>query len=140
MYFIHTTIYTPDLEQSKRYWDLLDMRVVRELELPKTGNKVAFFAADRDEESARSERFSPTIALIERKDEGPSGFSHICYRVDDIYATCQMLIDKGHTLKMPPRDGFRAMVRGPEGAVIEFHQKGERKPIQEPWASMPDGD
>jgi hypothetical protein len=31
------------------------------------------------------------------------------------------------------------MVRGPEGAVIEFHQAGERKVPQEPWLSMADG-
>lgn len=141
MYYLHTTIYTGDLDKAKAYWSVLDARVVREMEIPGTpGSRVAFVAAARDEETARSERFAPTIALVERNpEEGETGFSHICYRVEDIYATCQMLIDKGHTLKMPPRDGFRAMVRGPEGAVIEFHQMGERKAPQEPWLSMPDG-
>ena len=48
-------------------------------------------------------------------------------------------LDRGMTLKMPPRDGFRAMVRDPDGAIIEFHQIGERKAPAEPWLSMADG-
>lgn len=140
MHYLHTTIFTADLDKTRAFWDVLDMRTVRELVVPKINARAAFLSGSHDEESGRSERFAPTIALVERSAEaGPVGVSHICFRVDDIYATCQGLLDKGHTLKMPPRDGFRAMVRGPEGAVVEFHQAGERKVPQEPWLSMADG-
>jgi lactoylglutathione lyase len=116
------------------------MRMVRELVVPKINARANFLSGTHDEVGGRSERFAPTIALVERSaDAGPTGISHICFRVENIYATCQGLLDKGFELKMPPRDGFRAMVRGPEGAVIEFHQAGERKVPQEPWLSMADG-
>jgi lactoylglutathione lyase len=140
MYYIHTTVFTEDLKRSEEFWSTLGLDIVRRIDQPRF--TATFMAAGRDMNTARSERFSPTVALVERKNKVASdfiGISHACYRVDDIYATCQMLIDRGMTLKMPPRDGFRAMVRDPDGAVIEFHQAGERKVPAEPWLSMPDG-
>lgn len=140
MHYLHTTVFTPDLDHSLRFWSALGMRVVRELIVPGIEARAAFVAGPRDEAAARSPRFAPTLALVERTPEkGPVGISHICFRVSDLYATCQALLDKGVSLKMPPRDGFRAMVRAPEGAVIEFHQAGERKAPSEPWLSMADG-
>ncbi len=141
MYFLHTTIFTDNLEQSEKFWSILGLDLVRRMDQPTMS--AAFMAAPNDMEQARSERFSPTVALVERKAAnavaGKSGVSHACYRVHDIYATCQSLLDKGMTLRMPPRDGFRAMVRDPDGATIEFHQIGERKTPAEPWISMADG-
>ncbi len=139
MYYIHTTIFTNDLDESTRFWSILGLDTVRSMEPP--GMKATFMAAPNDMETAKSERFAPTVALVQRKEpkDDFTGISHACFRVDDIYATCQMLLDKGYTLRMPPRDGFRAMVRDHDGATIEFHQKGERKAPVEPWVSMPDG-
>ena len=138
MYYLHTTIFTENLEQSEKFWSTLGLDVARRMEQPTM--TAAFMAAPNDMESARSERFTPTVALVQRKNAtGGAGVSHACYRVEDVYATCQMLLDRGMTLKMPPRDGFRAMVRDPDGAIIEFHQIGERKTPAEPWISMADG-
>jgi lactoylglutathione lyase len=63
-------------------------------------------------------------------------FGHLAYRVDDIYATCQKLMDAGVTINRPPRDGHMAFVRSPDNISIELLQKGESLPAQEPWASM----
>lgn len=65
-------------------------------------------------------------------------FSHVAYQVDDIYETCQDLLDKGLTLNLPPRDGFMAFVKSPDGISFELLQKGGPKEKREPWASMPD--
>jgi lactoylglutathione lyase len=63
-------------------------------------------------------------------------FGHLAYEVDDIYALCQSLMDKGVTISRPPRDGHMAFVRSPDNISIELLQKGDALPIQEPWASM----
>ena len=64
-------------------------------------------------------------------------FGHVAYEVDDIYATCQRLMDMGVTINRPPRDGRMAFVRSPDNISIELLQKGAAKPAQEPRASMP---
>ncbi len=63
-------------------------------------------------------------------------FGHVAYEVDDIYALCQRLMDKGITINRPPRDGRMAFVRSPDNISIELLQKGEALPKQEPWFSM----
>jgi lactoylglutathione lyase len=68
--------------------------------------------------------------------EGGRNFGHLAYRVDDIYATCQRLIEGGVTINRPPRDGRMAFVKSPDGISIELLQDGAALTIQEPWASM----
>jgi lactoylglutathione lyase len=68
--------------------------------------------------------------------EGSRNFGHLAYAVDDIYATCQRLLDGGVTINRPPRDGHMAFVRSPDNISIELLQKGESLPPAEPWASM----
>ena len=46
-------------------------------------------------------------------------------------------MDAGVTINRPPRDGYMAFVRSPDGISIELLQQGEPQPPQEPWASMP---
>jgi len=64
-------------------------------------------------------------------------FGHLAYEVDDIYATCDRLMKAGVTINRPPRDGVMAFVRSPDHQSIELLQKGDPKPPQEPWKSMP---
>lgn len=64
-------------------------------------------------------------------------FGHLAFEVDDIYATCARLQATGVTINRPPRDGQMAFVRSPDRHSIELLQKGEARPRQEPWASMP---
>ena len=67
---------------------------------------------------------------------GGRNFGHLAYRVEDIYATCQRLMDAGVAINRPPRDGHMAFVRSPDGISVELLQDGNLPP-QEPWASMP---
>ncbi|NAW06146.1 lactoylglutathione lyase, partial [Salmonella sp. gx-f8] len=69
--------------------------------------------------------------------EGGRNFGHLAYKVDDIYAACQTLMDGGVTINRPPRDGNMAFVRSPDGISIELLQEGEPLAPAEPWASMP---
>ena len=68
--------------------------------------------------------------------EGGRNFGHLAYEVDDIYATCQKLMDAGVVINRPPRDGWMAFVRSPDNISVELLQSGQRRPVQEPWASM----
>ncbi|MEO1020819.1 MAG: VOC family protein, partial [Pseudomonadota bacterium] len=68
--------------------------------------------------------------------DGGRNFGHLAFRVDDIYATCQKLMDAGVTINRPPRDGHMAFVRSPDKISIELLQRGDSLPAQEPWASM----
>ncbi len=64
-------------------------------------------------------------------------FGHLAYAVDDIYATCQRLMDAGVTINRPPRDGRMAFIRSPDLISVELLQRGDALPVAEPWASMP---
>ncbi|KAK0348675.1 hypothetical protein LTR94_036247, partial [Friedmanniomyces endolithicus] len=68
--------------------------------------------------------------------DGGRNFGHIAYQVENIYATCQTLMDAGITINRPPRDGHMAFVRTPDNISIELLQDGRLEPA-EPWASMP---
>jgi lactoylglutathione lyase len=72
----------------------------------------------------------------DEKYTGGRNFGHLAYRVKDIYALCQKLMDAGVTINRPPRDGHMAFVRSPDGISIELLQEGDRLPPKEPWASM----
>ena len=69
--------------------------------------------------------------------QGGRNFGHLAYAVDDIYESCQRLMDNGVTINRPPRDGHMAFVRSPDNVSIELLQSGKPLEPSEPWASMP---
>jgi len=81
------------------------------------------------------------VELTHNWDEGGYGggrnFGHLAYQVDDIYETCERLMDNGVTISRPPRDGRMAFIRTPDEISIELLQKGAALAPAEPWASMP---
>ncbi|MEQ1709396.1 MAG: VOC family protein [Terricaulis sp.] len=101
---------------------------------------LVFLAAPDDVELAR-ERKAPLVELTHNWDEAEYGggrnFGHLAYRVDDIYAACQRLMDGGVVINRPPRDGRMAFVRSPDGISIELLQDGNALAPAEPWMSMP---
>ncbi len=68
--------------------------------------------------------------------EGGRNFGHLAYQVENIYETCQRLMDAGVTINRPPRDGYMAFVRSPDRVSIELLQKGGPLPPEEPWKSL----
>jgi lactoylglutathione lyase len=83
----------------------------------------------------------PEIELTHNWDHGDAysvgrNFGHLAFAVDDIYATCQRLMDAGVTILRPPRDGHMAFVRSPDEVSVELLQAGEPLPPTEPWVSM----
>ena len=100
---------------------------------------LVFLSAPDDLEGAKA-RQAPLVEITYNWDpetyDGGRNFGHLAYQVDDIYATCQHLLDKGVTLNRPPRDGRMAFIRSPDGISIELLQSGDALPLQEPWQSM----
>jgi lactoylglutathione lyase len=100
---------------------------------------LVFLAAPEDLEHAKTDK-APLVELTYNWDQeeyaGGRNFGHLAYRVDNIYALCQHLMEQGITIHRPPRDGHMAFVRSPDGISIELLQKGDALPPQEPWVSM----
>ena len=140
MRYLHTMIRVTDVDRSLDFFcDKLGMKEVRRHESEQGRFTLIFLAASEDEASGRDSK-APLVELTYNWDpedyKGGRNFGHLAYEVDDIYATCQRLMDKGVTINRPPRDGFMAFVKSPDGISIELLQKGEAKPKAEPWASM----
>jgi lactoylglutathione lyase len=122
------------------YCDKLGLVEVRRIDNPAGRFTLAFLSAPGDLERAKQEQ-APLVELTHNWDAenytGGRNFGHLAYRVNDIYAVCERLLQGGVTINRPPRDGHMAFVRSPDGISIELLQEGAAKPPQEPWASMP---
>lgn len=122
------------------YCNKLGMREVRRMDSEAGRFTLIFLAAPEDEAAAKASK-APLLELTYNWDPEAYGegrnFGHLAYEVDDIYATCQALLDAGVTINRPPRDGHMAFIRSPDNISIELLQKGEALPAAEPWASMP---
>lgn len=68
---------------------------------------------------------------------GGRNFGHVAFEVDDIYAACERLLERGVAILRPPRDGRMAFVRSPDQISVELLQKGQALAASEPWQSMP---
>ncbi len=140
MRYLHTMVRVTDVDKSLAFYcDKLGMKEVRRVESEAGRFTLIFLAASEDEESGRASR-APLLELTYNWDPetytGGRNFGHLAFEVDDIYATCQKLMDAGVIINRPPRDGRMAFVRSPDNISIELLQKGESQPKAEPWASM----
>jgi lactoylglutathione lyase len=140
MQYLHTMVRVGDLEKSLDFYcNKLGLREIRRMDNEQGRFTLVFLAAPADEQRAREDA-APLLELTWNWDEDSydSGrnFGHLAFRVDDIYATCQRLLDQSVTINRPPRDGRMAFVRSPDGISIELLQKGEALPKAEPWANM----
>lgn len=140
MRYLHTMVRVSDLTASLHFWcDLLGLEEVRRTESEAGRFTLVFLAAPADRARSAAER-SPEVELTYNWDpevySGGRNFGHLAYRVDDVYAACQRLMDGGVTINRPPRDGNMAFVRSPDGISIELLQEGPPLPPAEPWSSM----
>tara|TARA_B100000749_G_C18392303_1_gene450821 strand:- start:360 stop:773 length:414 start_codon:yes stop_codon:yes gene_type:complete len=127
-----------DVEKTKAFFELIGLREVRRFDNEQGRFTLVFLAAPGDEDAQveltynwPAEDGSPAEVY-----EGGRNFGHLAYRVENIYETCQRLMDAGVTINRPPRDGHMAFVRSPDNISVELLQDGHLPPA-EPWASMP---
>src|SRR3712207_3603027 len=132
MKYLHTMIRVSDPGETLRFFELLGLRELRRFDNEAGRFTLIFLAAPGDEEA----QVELTHNCDEKGYSEGRNFGHLAYRVDDIYESCRRLMEAGVTINRPPRDGYMAFVRSPDGISIELLQRGEAKAPQEPWASM----
>ena len=140
MRYLHTMVRVRNIEESLDFYcNKMGMEEVRRVDHEGGRFTLIFLAAGEDKEAGITSK-APLLELTYNWDseeyDGGRNFGHLAYEVDDIYATCQKLMDNGVTINRPPRDGRMAFVKSPDGISFELLQKGESQAKQEPWASM----
>jgi len=134
MKYLHTMVRITDVDRSLDFYcTQLGLTEVRRSDHPRGRFTLIFLAVGNTEENC--------IELTHNWDaeKYPEGrnFGHLAYEVDDLYATCQRLMECGVTIHRPPRDGHMAFIRSPDSISIELLQAGEPLAPAEPWQSMP---
>ncbi len=134
MKYLHTMVRVTDIDASLGFYcDQLGLTELRRIDNEAGRFTLVFLAAPGDE----SAQVELTWNWDPESLSGGRNFGHLAYQVDDIYATCQRLMDGGVTINRPPRDGWMAFVRSPDGVSVELLQKGEPLAPAAPWADMP---
>ncbi len=134
MKYLHTMVRVTDLEKSLAFYrDALGLQEVRRKDVPAGRFTLVYLSAPGDEDAQveLTHNWDPEVYT------GGRNFGHLAYQVKNIYAQCQKLMDAGVTIHRPPRDGYMAFVRSPDGISIELLQEGGPLEPAEPWVSMP---
>jgi len=134
MKYLHTMVRVNDLEKSLDFWvKKLGLEELRRYDNEGGRFTLVFLAAPGDS--------TAQVELTHNWDPeeltGGRNFGHLAYQVEDIYERCARLKASGVTIHRPPRDGYMAFVKSPDGISVELLQKGKALPPQEPWKSMP---
>jgi lactoylglutathione lyase len=146
MRYLHTMLRVRNLDAALDFYvNKLGLKETRRRVDEKNKYTLVFLAAPGDDklydEAKKQGRPGLEVELTYNWDTEDYGearyFGHLAYEVDDIYETCERLMQAGVTINRPPRDGVMAFVRSPDKHSIELLQKGAAKPQQEPWKSMP---
>ena len=133
MKYLHTMVRISNLDESLRFYvDALGLVELRRHENKKGRFTLVFLAAPEDE--------TAQVELTYNWDKEPLGggrnFGHLAYQVKNIYQTCAKLREKGVVINRPPRDGYMAFVKSPDGVSVELLQSGKPLDPAEPWSTM----
>ena len=133
MKYLHTMVRVTDIDASLRFYcDALGLEELNRYESEEGRFTLVFLAAPGDSTA----QVELTYNWDPEELGGGRNFGHLAYAVDDIYATCQRLMDQGVVINRPPRDGRMAFVRSPDGISVELLQSGGALTPAEPWQSM----
>ena len=133
MKYLHTMVRVTDLDESLEFYcAALGLKELRRYENEQGRFTLVFLSAPEDEEA----QVELTYNWDPESYDGGRNFGHLAYNVDDIYESCERLRDHGVVINRPPRDGYMAFVRSPDGISVELLQKGEPLESKEPWKSM----
>ena len=139
MKYLHTMVRVADVDASLHFYrDALGLDLLSRRDSEAGRFTLVFLAAPGDAQAQVELTYNwPAADGTAEVYTGGRNFGHLAYAVDDIYATCQRLLDHGVLISRPPRDGRMAFVRSPDGVSIELLQAGAALPPAEPWSSMP---
>ena len=137
--YLHTMIRVTDPEATIGFFKLIGLEEVRRMESEQGRFTLIFLACPGQAGIAEVEltyNWPAEDGSAPEAYKGGRNFGHLAYEVDNIYETCQRLMDAGVTINRPPRDGHMAFIRTPDNISVELLQDGRLDP-QEPWALMP---
>ena len=133
MKYLHTMVRVADIDASLAFYcqalGLIELKRYNSQE----GRFTLVFLAAPGDENAQVEL---THNWDPERYDGGRNFGHLAYQVDNIYETCERLMDHSVVINRPPRDGRMAFVRSPDGISIELLQNGEALPPAAPWQEM----
>lgn len=140
MRYLHTMVRVHDLNESLDFYcNKLGLVECGRIDSEAGRFTLVYLCAPLDKEQAVKSQ-APLLELTYNWDTenygGGRNFGHLAFEVDNIYQTCQKLLDAGVIICRPPRDGRMAFIRSPDNISIEFLQKGSPLTPQEPWLSM----
>ncbi|MEC7257900.1 MAG: VOC family protein, partial [Pseudomonadota bacterium] len=104
--YLHTMVRVKDLEKSMAFYELLGLRETRRHESEQGRFTLVFMAPEGQPDCPVELTYN-----WDGDDALPDDsrhFGHLAYGVDNIYDTCQFLMDNGVTINRPPRDGRMA--------------------------------
>lgn len=140
MRYLHTMVRVRDLDESLDFYcNKLGLIETKRKEVEAGRFTLVFLTAAKDADRTKADA-SPELELTYNWDSEDydfgRNFGHLAYKVDNIYETCQRLMDAGITINRPPRCGNMAFIKSPDNISIELLQEGDPLPAAEPWASM----
>jgi len=140
MRYLHTMVRVRDLNESLDFYcNKLGLAESHRMDSEAGRFTLVYLHAPQDAELAKK-MHAPLLELTYNWDtedyQGGRNFGHLAFEVDNIYQTCQKLMDAGVVINRPPRDGHMAFIRSPDNISIELLQKGAPLAPAEPWVSM----
>ncbi|WP_340121698.1 VOC family protein [Methylobacter svalbardensis] len=140
MRYLHTMVRVHDLNESLDFYcSKLGLIESNRIDSEAGRFTLVYLHAPLDADQAKK-RHAPLLELTYNWDTedygGGRNFGHLAYEVDNIYQTCQKLMEAGVIINRPPRDGHMAFIRSPDKISIELLQKGAPLAPAEPWLSM----
>ena len=133
MKYLHTMVRVTDIDASLDFYcNKLGLEELRRIDNEAGRFTLVFLAApgDSDAQVELTHNWDPEPM------NGGRNFGHLAYSGENVYATCQRLMDGGITINRPPRDGYMAFVRSPDNVSVEILQHGQPLAQEEPWKSM----
>lgn len=132
MKFLHSMIRIRDVDESIGFYrDKLGLKLLRSKDYPQGRFSLYFMAANEGEAEIEL-----THNWDDREYVSGDAFGHLAFLVGDIYGLCDSLMKDGVQILRPPRDGYMAFIKDPNGISIELLQSGNPLPPSEPWTTM----
>lgn len=130
--YLHTMIRVMDLDKTLKFFSLLGLKEVRRKDV-ESGRFTLIFLNDGVTDAELELTYN-----WDQEEEYSIGrnFGHLAYRVDNIYDICTHLEKNNIEILRPPRDGYMAFIKSPDGISVELLQKGDALSPIEPWMSM----
>ena len=140
MEYLHTMVRVNNIDESINFYcNKLGLFEYSRKDYEKGRFTLVFLCAPEDKELASNFQ-KPLLELTYNWDleeyKGGRNFGHLAFSVNNIYEKCQSLMDNGVTINRPPRDGYMAFIKSPDGISIELLQKNKPLEIIEPWNNM----